>query len=87
MEEKSMQPSLDTSMSMLPPPVSCRAHFALQKQPQSKIKHFIIFFAFRCILTGPKGFAEAMGFSTSEAMGSSGVQHFHLALGTGCMIS
>ena len=71
-EEKTMPSSIDTRISMLTPPVSRRAHFALPKKTYTQIKAFEVF-AFRCILTGPRGCAEAIGFSASEAMGSSGV--------------
>ena len=47
-EEKSMQSSLDTHISMFPPPVSRRAHFALPKKPCTQIKAFEVF-AFRWI--------------------------------------
>ena len=87
-EEKSMPSSLDSRISMLPPPVSRRAHLRSQKKPDSQIKT-LEFFYFRCIVTGPKGWAEAMGFSTIRPVRSDGVvrsltHHFHLALGTGC---
>ena len=86
-EEKSMPSSLDTSVSMLLPPVSRRAHLPSQKKPYTQIKPFQ-FFAFRCILTGPRGCSEAMGFSCIRPVRSDGVvrnltHHFYLALGTG----
>ena len=88
-EEKSMPSSLDTRISMLSPPVSRRAHLRSQKKTYTQIKAFE-FFAFRCILTGPRGCAEAMGFSSIRPVRSDGVvrsltHHFHQALGTGCM--
>ena len=88
-EEKYMQSSVDTRISTLPPPVSRRAHFALPKKIKPKLKHFS-FFAFRCILSGPRGCDEAMGFSRIRPVRSDGVvrsltHHFHQALGTGCV--
>ena len=70
MEEKSMQSSLDTRRSMLPPPVSRRAHLRSQKKKSNQIRAFEVF-GFRHYLTGPSGCPEAMRFSTSEAMGLS----------------
>ena len=68
-EEKSMQSSLDPCRLMLPPPVSRRAP---KKKKSNQIRAFEVF-GFRHYLTGPSGCPEAMRFSTSEAMGSSGV--------------
>ena len=45
-EEKTMPSSIDTRISMLTPPVSRRAHFALPKKTYTQIKAFEVF-AFR----------------------------------------
>ena len=70
-EEKSMQSSLDTCRSMLPPPVSRRAHLRSQKKRSNQIRAVEVF-DFKHYLTGPSGRAEAMGFRQSESMGSFG---------------
>ena len=85
-----MPSSIDTRISMLTPPVSRRAHFALPKKTYTQIKAFEVF-AFRWILTGPRGCPEAMWLSRIRPVRSDGVvrsstQHFHLALGTGWVV-
>ena len=76
---------------MFHPPVSRRAHFALPKKTYNQIKAFEVI-AFRRILIGPRGCAEAMGFSSIRPVRSDGVvrnltQHFHLASSTGCTLT
>ena len=71
-EEKSMQSCLDTCRSMLPPPVSRRAHLRSQTKKNSKQIRAVEVFDFKHYLTGPSGCTEAMGFRQSESMGSFG---------------
>ena len=96
-EEKSMPSSLDSCILILPPRATSFTHsaFALPKKSDIQIQvksleffKFALNLKFRCILTGPKGWAEAMRFSRIRPVQSDGVvwglmHHFHLALGTG----
>jgi hypothetical protein len=74
MEEISMQSSLNSRISMLLPPVLAQSAFALPKQNQdtlTQIRSFE-FFGFRCVVTGPKGCAEAMWLSSIRPVRSDG---------------
>jgi hypothetical protein len=89
-EEISMQSSLDSRILMLLPPVLAQSAFALPKKNQetlAQIRSFEVF-GFRCVVTGPKGCAEAMWLSSIRPVLSDGVvrnltQHFRSAFGTG----
>ncbi len=70
----SMQDSLHTLILMLPPPFLAQKAFALPNKTANQIRAFVGF-SFKHYLTGPRGCDEAMGFSTSKTIGSSGVQH------------
>jgi hypothetical protein len=52
-------------------------HLHSKKIPQNTLTKLRVFevFAFKCVLTGPRGCSESMRFSPSEAMGSSGASH------------
>ena len=60
-EEQSMQSSLDTCRSMLPPPVSRGAHLRSQKKKSNQIRSVEVF-GFKHYLTGPSGCTEVMWF-------------------------
>jgi hypothetical protein len=71
-----MQSSLDSRISMLLPPVLAQSAFALPKKnnqnPLAPINAFEVF-GFRCIVTGPRGCAEAMWLSSIRPVPSDGV--------------
>ncbi len=82
-EEISMQSSFDSRISMLLPPVLAQSAFALPKKNENTLAQIRLFevFGFRCIVTDPKGCAEAMWLSSIRPVRSDGVvrnltQHF-----------
>jgi hypothetical protein len=81
-EEKSMQSSLDTRISMFPPQVSAQSAFAQNKIRQNtwtKIEAVEVF-GFRCTLIGPKGYAGK--HVRVDGVIRNLTHHFQLALGS-----